>query len=174
MKLRKANKKDVAELIKLYRATAECENGIARTPKEVTKFYVEHFLQNALKKGLIFVIEQEKKLIAEIHGYPNEPLVFRHTLGNLTMVVHPDFQGQGLGRKIFSHFLNKVEKKHTDIARVELFTRQSNKRGIALYKSLGFESEGFCKKRILNAEGKLELDTIMAWFNPNFKGEKAA
>jgi putative acetyltransferase len=170
MKLRKAKKTDVLKLLKLYKSAAKTENGIARTPNEIDKNFIAHFLKNALKKGLIFVIENEGELIAEIHCYRFDPVCFRHTMANLTLVVHPDFQGMGFGKKIFTHLLDEIENKHPDILRVELFVRKSNLRGKKLYQSLGFKVEGSCKNRILNAEGNLEDDTMMAWFNPGFKG----
>jgi putative acetyltransferase len=129
---------------------------------------VNDFVTNSLAKGLIFIVENEGKIIAEIHCYRYDPLCFKHTLSNLVLTVDPNFQGQGIGRKIFSHLLEEVSKNHPDILRVELFTRQKNLRGIALYKSLGFEIDGVLKNRILDSDGNMSDDTIMAWFNPNF------
>jgi len=168
MNIRQANKSDISQLLELYRSVAETKNGIARTPKEISKKTIKEFVKNSLKKGLIFVIENDKKLIAEIHCYKYEPACFKHVLANLTLVVHPDFQGQGLGKKIFSHLLLEITKNHREIARVELFVRQSNHHGIMLYKSLGFEIEGICKNRILDADGNLDGDTMMAWMRPEF------
>jgi ribosomal protein S18 acetylase RimI-like enzyme len=169
MKIRKAKESDAPELLKLYRAAATTENGIARTPQEISKKFVEDFLDNSLKKGLIFVIENNKKIIAEVHCYKFDPLCFKHTFANLTLVVHPNFQGQGLGKKIFSHLLEEIKAKHREIIRVELFVRQSNPRGIRLYQSLGFVVEGICQNRLLDAKGKLDSDTMMVWINPNFE-----
>ena len=172
MKLRKAKQTDVREIFLLNREAAKTANGVARKVEEILQKDVADFVKKSLKTGLIFVIEHPsnpKKLIAEIHCYKHEPQCFKHVLGNLTLVVHPDFQGQGFGKKIFSHLLTEITKNHRDIVRVELMTRQNNSRGIKLYESLGFEIEGFCKNRILDAEGMLGSDTMMAWFNPNFK-----
>lgn len=169
MKIRKVLKADIPALVKLYRSAAKSENGIARKPAEISKKLIEGFIKNSLKSGLIFVIENEEKLVAEIHCYRFEPSCFKHVLGNLILVVDPAFQGQGLGRKIFSHLLAEISKKHHDIARVELFVRENNFRGIKLYKSLGFVSEGIYKNRILDSKNQLSSDTMMAWFNPQFK-----
>jgi putative acetyltransferase len=88
--------------------------------------------------------------------------------GNLTIVVDQDFHGQGVGKKLFSYLLQEIEKNHSEILRVELMTRSSNKAGQRLYESLGFKFEGVMKNRILNSEGQLEDDLMMAWMNPNF------
>ena len=171
MKLRKAEKTDLKKITALYKKVAETPNGIARTPQEISEKWVEDFLNNALTKGLIFVVEHPEnaeKVIAEIHCHKFDPACFKHVLANLTIVVHPDFQGGGLGKKIFSHLLSEIQTHHLEIARVELFTRNNNARGIRLYQSLGFKIEGICESRILDANGDLGGDVMMAWLNPRF------
>jgi ribosomal protein S18 acetylase RimI-like enzyme len=172
MNLRQATKSDLEKIVELHRRAAETANGIARTPAEVTTNYVADFLHNALAKGLIFVAENphnSQKLIAEIHCYKFDPACFQHTLANLTLVVHPDFQGHGVGKAIFSRLLDEIKSQHPNIARVELTVRQSNPKAIGLYQKLGFKIEGICENRILNAAGELDGDTMMGWMNPNFK-----
>lgn len=175
MKIRKALKTDLEKIIILHKKAAETIDGIARTPAEINENYVSDFLDNALEKGLIFVIENpnnSQELIAEIHCYKYDPKCFQHTLGNLTIVVHPNFQNQGLGKIIFSYLLKEIEANHQDIARVELMVRQSNKKAAKLYQNLEFEIEGVCKNRISNSEGELESDMMMAWLNSNFINKK--
>jgi ribosomal protein S18 acetylase RimI-like enzyme len=77
--------------------------------------------------------------------------------------VHPSLQGQGLGRDIFTHFLSSVNTQRPHINRVELITRESNKRALAFYSSLGFRQEGELQNRVLNLDGSLESDIPMAW-----------
>ncbi len=171
MLIRQANKSDIPSLIKLYRFAAKTKNGIARQPQEISEVFVKNFVKNSLKKGLIFVAENPKnpeELIAEIHCYKHDPLCFKHVFGNLILVVSPSFQGRGLGKKIFSHLLAKTIKNHHEIARIELFVRQNNLRAVKLYQDLGFVVEGIFRNRVLNAEGKLDADIMMAWFNPAF------
>ncbi len=172
MKIREAKKSDISKLIKLYREAAKVKNGIARTSQEISRKYITDFLTNSLKKGLIFIAENKDNLVAEIHCYKLEPNCFKHTLSNLTIIVHPDFHGQGIGKKLFLHLLNKIKTKHKNILRVELTARQTNQRAIKIYQSLGFEIEGIMKNRILDAEGCPSGDTMMAWFNPKFISDK--
>lgn len=175
MKVRNAKKTDLEKITILHKKAAETVDGIARTPTEIDENYVSDFLNNALEKGLIFVIENpdnSQELIAEIHCYKYDPKCFQHTLGNLTIVVHPNFQNQGLGRIIFAHLLKEIETNYQDIVRVELMVRQSNKKAAKLYQSLGFEIEGVCKNRISNSSGDLESDMMMAWLNSNFINQK--
>ncbi|OFW80971.1 MAG: hypothetical protein A2887_01670 [Alphaproteobacteria bacterium RIFCSPLOWO2_01_FULL_40_26] len=168
MRIRKAQKTDAKKIFELHLKAAEIKDGVARMPKEIFLHDIEDFVDEALQKGLIFVGEIDEKIIAEIHCYKNFPHCFKHCLSNTTLVVHPDFHKLGLGRKIFSHLLEEIKNHHHNIARVELFCRQSNSHAIKLYQSLGFEIEGICKNRLLDSKNELSDDTMMAWFNPEF------
>lgn len=171
MIIRQAAKTDIPAIFQLHKKVAEVPNGVARKPHEIFEEDVSAFVENALKNGFCFVVENSEnpqELIAEIHCSKHGAEAFKHTLGNLTIVVHPDFHGQGIGRRIFTHLLQEIEKNHPEIARVELMTRASNKRGQRLYESLGFKLEGVMKNRILNAECQLEDDLVMGWMNQFF------
>ncbi len=169
MQIRKGDKNDLEKIYNLYKRAATSLEGLARTPEEISQELITNFIEKSLENGLIFVIENEDKIIAEIHAYKNEPRCFQPSLSNLIIAIDPDFQGRGLGRKIFSHLLEEVKINHKNIARVELFARQKNLRAVNLYKSLGFEVEGILKNRLLDSNGNIDHDTIMAWHNSNFK-----
>ncbi|MFX0133871.1 MAG: GNAT family N-acetyltransferase [Candidatus Hodarchaeota archaeon] len=51
------------------------------------------------------------------------------------LIVHPDFQNQGIGTKL----MNEIEKYFQDIKRYELFTGHKSKKNIYLYKKLGYK-----------------------------------
>jgi len=172
--VRKGKASDVKGLYELYRDVSKIPGGIARTRAEITESYIEHFLQTALKRGLIIVAQEEGKggkLRGAIHAYRPNPKAFSHVLSSLTIVVHPDTQGHGVGRQIFSEFLDTVKKSNRDILRVELFVRESNLRGILLYETLGFVREGRMENRMKRIGGGHEADIYMAWSNPKFKAK---
>lgn len=170
--VRKGKASDVKGLCELYRDVAKIRGGIARTHGEITEGYIQHILETALKRGLI-IVAQEKgksgKLRGAIHAYRPNPKAFSHLLSSLTIVVHPETQGLGVGRQIFSYFLDTVKSSFPDILRVELFVRESNLRGILLYETLGFVREGRMENRIQRIGGGFEADIYMAWFNPKYK-----
>lgn len=58
----------------------------------------------------------------------------------LNLCVDPARQGQGLGRKIFSHQLDWARRHNVDTLFLEV--RESNQPAIALYGSLGFNEIG--------------------------------
>jgi ribosomal protein S18 acetylase RimI-like enzyme len=170
---RPARKDDAAALLELYKQVSRTVGGIARSPGEISAPYIEHVLSSSLERGLMMVAHaeaDEKHLFGAVHAYRPDVRAFSHMLTDLTIVVHPDHQGQGIGRKVFNAFLEEIKEKHKTILRVELIVRESNLRGLLLYETLGFIREGRLENRIESVTGGYEADIIMAWFNPNHAG----
>jgi ribosomal protein S18 acetylase RimI-like enzyme len=172
MRYRTAVIGDIDRLVELYKSVARAEGGIVRLEHEITDDYVRNFCEKSLETGLIIVGEHPDDphiLVAEIHAYKHGVKAFDHVLGNLTIVVHPDFQGKKFGRTILTIFLEEVGRNHQNIGRVELITRETNAKAIALYQSMGFLIEGRLEMRIKGTNGHYEADIPMAWENPNFE-----
>jgi ribosomal protein S18 acetylase RimI-like enzyme len=172
MRYRTATIEDLDRLLKLYKTVASTEGGIARLESEITRTYISSFLEKSLETGLIIVGENpndENELVAEIHAYKAGIKVFDHVLGDLTIVVHPQFQGRKLGRTILTIFLEEVGRNRPDVGKVELIARESNERAIALYQSMGFLIEGRLEMRIRTADRYYEADIPMGWQNPNYE-----
>ena len=150
-------------VFELYKTTAKVRGGLARISEEVTEEYVKNFLMTSLSCGLTLVTKVEGKVVAELHAYKLGLEVFDHILSELTMCVHPDYQGMGIGKRLFERFMFLVKGGMPEITRVELITRETNHRAIALYQSIGFEIEGYMKGRIVGVSGELECDVPMAW-----------
>lgn len=170
--IRTATISDESNIAQLYKTVAKTIGGIAREEDEITTEYIHHNLKKSLQSGICFVIdnpENSNELIAEIHCYKPEPKVFHHVFSELTIVIHPMFQGKGLGKQLFTHLLNEISQNHKTILRVELIARESNQKAIDLYTQLGFKIEGRLEKRINVKTGIFEADIPMAWINPNFK-----
>ena len=169
--VRNAVAADAAKILALYKATGAAPVGIARGPEEVSAAYIDNFIQQAAQAGIELVIDNPAnagEIIAEIHCHTPEPKILRHLMSDLTIAVHPGFQGRGLGKKIFTQLLDIITAGRPDILRVELYTQESNARAIALYKKLGFVVEGRFEKRVYSRQGVLEADIPMAWFNPAY------
>jgi ribosomal-protein-alanine N-acetyltransferase len=58
----------------------------------------------------------------------------------LNVCVHPDAQGQGVGRGLMDRLLSLARGHNVDTAYLEV--RPSNRRALALYRSLGFSQVG--------------------------------
>jgi putative acetyltransferase len=150
--------------VQLYRAVARTPGGLARLEHEIDPGYVQGFLDKALSSGESFVaVTTDGALVGEIHAALPGPFCFSHVLSDLTIAVHPDAQGLGVGRRLFETLMATVRRNRPEILRVELVARQSNERAIAFYESLGFEREGTMRRRIRNLDGTFEPDIPMAW-----------
>lgn len=158
-----ASKQDFVGIKALYQSVARQGGGIARTEEEITNDYIHHNLENALTRGICYLAKSGEQIVGEIHAYRPVPALFTHVLSDLTIAVHPDFQGCGVGRAIFSALLDEVKTKHSHILRVELFVRESNLKAQAFYQSLGFHIEGRFQQRVRRLDGELEADIPMAW-----------
>lgn len=152
---------------------AEHSGGIARLEEEITDLYIESLLENGSKDGLMLLGLEETtgQVIAEIHAFKYGIRIFDHVLTNLTLVVHPAFQGQGVGKRLLSCFLAEVQKTRPEIARIELESRASNQKSIGLYQSTGFVQEGRMRNKTRNKDGSFEDSLLMAWTHPELKYE---
>jgi putative acetyltransferase len=162
---------DLEELFDLYQQVAQQGDGIIRYPFEINRSYIEQFAQKSWNSGFALVLEIDQEIVGEIHAFMHDIFSSRHMLIGLTVVVHPDYQGRGLGRQLFTQFLELVQRGRPDILRIELYVRSHHTKAVALYQSLGFEQEGFLKDRILTKSGALQSPLMMTWRNPQFRSD---
>jgi putative acetyltransferase len=150
--------------VALYRAVAAPPGGLARDSDEISAEYVGAFLEKSGKSGVALVAAAPGSgLAGELHCYPPGPRAFAHVFGELTVAVHPEWQGRGVGRGLFAALLDEVARHRPEITRVELLARESNTRAIGLYESLGFRREGRLEGRVRRPDGVIEADVPMAW-----------
>src|SRR5688572_7208756 len=157
MHIRTATIKDLEPIKTLYEQVARKGGGLARAEDEISSDYVLHFLEKSIASGLIIVAEnpeREGELIGEVHAYKAGIQAFDHVLTDLTIAVHPAYQGKKIGRTIFTIFLEEIGLNRRDIGRVELIARESNTKAIEFYQSLGFRIEGRLEMRIRTTDGQ--------------------
>jgi ribosomal protein S18 acetylase RimI-like enzyme len=82
-----------------------------------------------------------------------------HHVGRLGMGLLPDYRGRGLGKQLVAQAVRAA--RQAGIERVELEVFASNERAIALYRALGFVTEGI-KRRARKLDGKYEDNVFMA------------
>ena len=163
MIIRPATKKDIPQILSLFQKVASNPGYLARLENEIDLNYVEHNVCTALDTGccLIAVDDIEDKPIAVIHGSCPGISCFQHVIGNITIAVLPEHQSNGIGKQLFCEFITQIKTQRNNISRIELYTRESNTKGINLYKSLGFQIEGKLRNRVNNLDGTKEDDLIM-------------
>lgn len=162
--IRQASLEDLSPILYLYSQVSKQESGIVRSYDEITEAFIADFLKKSSDNGLILLaLTDNDELVGEMHAYNLGVKAFAHILGDLTIVVHPEFQGFGVGRQLFSSFLKKVTQEMPHICRIELFVRENNQKAVGFYEKMGFRKEGIFTKRIKNEDGSFENPIAMAW-----------
>ncbi len=161
--IRNTKKSDINQIQNLYKASAAVSVGLARNADEITRPYIADSIAKSLERGISLVAITHLKIVGEIHAYRSELSVFQHVLSELTICVAPEYQGQQIGKLLFSEFMKIVESDMLEITRIELFARESNQKAIQFYKKMGFEIEGCFRNRINGISNTLENDIPMAW-----------
>ena len=82
----------------------------------------------------------------------------RRHVASLGISVHDDFQGRGIGRLLMGSLLD-IADNYLGLVRVELEVFADNARALALYESLGFQTEG-CKRQDAFRRGQY-LDVLV-------------
>lgn len=83
---------------------------------------------------------------------------FRH-VGRLGMGLLPEYRRRGLGRRLATNTIQAA--RDAGIERVELEVFATNEAAIALYRELGFVTEGI-KRKSRKLDGKYEDNVVMA------------
>ena len=130
MKIEQASKEDLAEILKLqkaaYQSEAEIYNDFTIPP--LTQTFNE--IKEDFSFQIFLKIVIRNKIIGSVRAYKEDDTCF---IGKL--IVHPDFQNQGIGTEI----LKEIESRFDDIKRYELFTGHKSEKNLYLYQKLGYK-----------------------------------
>jgi ribosomal protein S18 acetylase RimI-like enzyme len=130
MEVEKATLSDAEEILSLqklaYQSEAEIYNDFNIPPlvqklEEIKKDFGIQFLLKAV---------MDEKIIASVRAHTKEGTCY---IGRL--IVHPDFQNQGIGTKL----MVEIEKIFSTCQRFELFTGARSERNLYLYQKLGYK-----------------------------------
>ncbi|WP_226646234.1 GNAT family N-acetyltransferase [Mesobacillus subterraneus] len=114
-------------------------------------------------KNLFLVAETNGKIIGYSRCVGNDLKRFLHK-AEFGLGVLKDFWGFGIGKNLMKETISWAD--NNGIEKIVLYgVLETNKRGIELYKSLGFEIEGLMKKDRILSDGKYYNTYIMARFN---------
>lgn len=149
------------DVLTLYRAAAAGRGGLARRPDEIDLGYVQAFLARASAGGVSLGSYVDEVLAGEIHATRIGPRQFAHVLTDLTVAVHPDYQGRGLGQALFQGLFAAAVTLTPPAERIELMAREGNGDAIRLYERLGFVIEGRFPGRVRLEDGTVEADIAM-------------
>ncbi len=119
------------------------------------------FLKEVIKKGYPQLVAMDgDKLAGWCDIIPGSKPTTKH-VGNMGVILLPEYRGQGLGEKLIKATIKVAKKK--GVKRVELGVVSDNRNAISLYLKLGFEVEGLKKKDLL-LDGEYKDCIMMAKF----------
>jgi ribosomal protein S18 acetylase RimI-like enzyme len=119
--------KEILDLQKLaYQSEAEIYDDDTIPPLTQTLEEV----RNDFERQTFLKASMGGRIIGSVRAFLKEETCF---IGRL--IVHPDFQNQGIGIKL----MNEVERHFSRAERFELFTGQKSDRNIHLYQKLGYQ-----------------------------------
>ena len=128
VRITKAKPEDLGAILQLqyiaYQSEAQIYNDfniqpLTQTLDEVVAEY---------HKGIVLKAVSNKEIIGSVRAYADSDTVF---IGKL--MVHPDYQGRGLGKRLLSSIENSLHRK-----RYELFTGSKSERNLRLYEAAGY------------------------------------
>lgn len=150
-------------VLDLYRAAASREgSGLARASDEITLGYVQAFMDRACGNGVSLGAFLDDRLVGEVHAARLGPRQFDHVIGDLTIAVHPQAQGRGVGSALFDAMFEVVGSMFPNVTRMELTARSGNTGALRLYERLGFVREGRLVGRVRLPDGRTEDDIPMS------------
>lgn len=116
----------ILELQKLaYQSEAQLYNDFSIPPLTQT---LDELRSDFTRKTLLMA-QIEGRIVGSVRGYQTGNTCYLERL-----IVHPDFQGQGIGTAL----MKRVESCFDQAQRFELFTGHKSDRNIHLYERLGY------------------------------------
>jgi putative acetyltransferase len=152
---------DAPAILEVHLAAASNGGGLAREPDEMDLAGIEATLAKPLAGGVALIAFLGGRAVGEIHASRLGPRQFDHNLTDLTIAVHPDAQGKGVGAALFEALFAAAATLTPPIERIELFCREGNAHAVRLYQRLGFEIEGRFPRRVRLKDGTVEDDLAM-------------
>jgi putative acetyltransferase len=159
--IRPARADDARVLAQAERAIAATPGFLVPLPAELTD---ERFVQkiaalDGADNGHYLVAETAGEIVG--HGMldPLPLAAVRHVV-HLTLVVHPGWQGRGVGRALLGSLIEWA-RAASAIEKIELNVRASNTAAQSLYRTMGFAEIGRWQRRVQVAPGQFVDDVAM-------------
>lgn len=108
---------------------------------------LKEFITDRFKEDRMLVIEEDGELLAFLHSTTFKDVVTSKKVCEvLTLTIHPDHFGEGLGGQIIEYERNLATEEDVDMFKIEVLS--SNERAKKFYQKKGFSE----KKKIMTME----------------------
>lgn len=152
--IRSLSKQDIEELNKIRRSEGVFESILSLKDETVSETY--QYFTEELDRSHTFVAEvnkEGKSVVGYIKLVIDEELRRKHK-GRISIAVHRDYQGNGVGSKLFREAID-LAKNWLMLRKLELTVLEKNQTAVRLYEKYGFETEGVFKEDTI-VDGKYE------------------
>ncbi|MHB8448062.1 MAG: GNAT family N-acetyltransferase [Rudaea sp.] len=161
--IRTARVSDAPLLCAAERETARVPGHLVSQPQELDVEAFTRKIEELSAAGSYLVAERGGAVVGHaLLDFAGPQAALAH-VRTLTIVVHPPYTGQGVG-KVLMRFLLEWAHANRQVERVELRVRETNAVAIRLYKKCGFTEESRFRRRLQLADGTYLDDIGMTWF----------
>ena len=130
MKIEEVNEEDLQEILELQKLSFQIQGEIYNDFTIPPLIQTLDEMKNDLLQQVFLKTERDDKIIGSVRGYRMDDTCY---IGRL--IVHPDFQNQGIGTVL----MNQIENRFSNISRFEIFTGYKSDKNLYLYKKLGYK-----------------------------------
>lgn len=131
MIIKRAKIYDLKEILQLqkmaYKSEAELYNDFTIPPLIQTLEQIN----DEFKTSVFLKAIENEKIIGSVRG----TLINSETCYIGRLIVHPDFQNQGIGKKL----MEEIEDNFKECERFELITGHKSQKNIYIYEKIGYE-----------------------------------
>ena len=149
--VRKAKKSDAKELVEYLNIIGGESDYLTFGAGEFGKSVEqeEAFIENVLKEenAVALIAEFNGKIVGNLN-FSGGPRQRTAHVGEFGISVLKEYWGNGIGEYLIKYLID-WSKTSSIIRKINLRVRTDNKRGIKLYKKLGFSEEGIIKRDFL-------------------------
>ena len=174
MNICKVSYDDLDNIFELYKKVSYVNTGnLTQFPNEIYKNYIKNeIFENALNLGLCVVVKDNNKVVGLMKSYTSEYKALAHIMTNTTIMIHPDYQNHGYGKKMVETFLKIIMDEMQHIYMLEIVPHANNIRALDFYLKNNFKIESKTTNRILTQNNTMVDEVKMIWENPNFDYNK--
>lgn len=146
--IKRANKHDIDELSQLYDELNDClEAGINNPGWKKGVYPVRKNAEDGIEKGDLYVTRHQEKIVGSVilshkpEGAYNlvaweSELDYSEVFVVRTLVVHPEYSGLGIGKKLLDFSAQLAIEENIKAIRLDVY--EENEPAIKLYEKCGF------------------------------------
>ena len=161
--IRTARVTDAPLLCAAERETARIPGHLVSQPQELDVEAFARKIEELSAAGSYLVAERGGAVVGHALLDVAGPQAALAHVRTLTIVVHPPYTGQGVGKALMCALLDWTHANR-QVERVELRVRETNVTAIHLYKKYGFAEESRFRRRLKQPDGKYLDDIGMTFF----------